>query len=99
ERNHFDGAFCMNDLVALGVMKALKEEGKKVPEDVAVVGFDDDKQLCEVTVPSLSSVRQPVEMMGETAGKMLLELINGQFNTKKVIFSPSLVVRDSSARR
>ncbi|HCI29164.1 MAG TPA: LacI family DNA-binding transcriptional regulator [Fervidobacterium sp.] len=94
----FDGAFCMNDLVALGVMKAIKEEGLKVPEDVAVVGFDDDKQLCEVTVPSLSSVRQPVEMMGETAGKAIIELINGHSNAKKIIFSPSLIVRDSSLR-
>jgi len=98
EGKHFDGAFCMNDLVALGVMKAIKEEGLKVPEDVAVVGFDDDKQLCEVTVPSLSSVRQPVEMMGETAGKAIIELINGHSNAKKIIFSPSLIVRDSSLR-
>lgn len=95
----FDGLFCMNDLVALGAMRALKELGYKIPDDVGIVGFDDDEQLCEIVSPSLTSVRQPVEMMGETAGKLIVELIKKNSSTRKVVFSPMLVIRESSVRR
>lgn len=94
-----DGVFCMNDLVAVGALKAIKEFSLRVPEDIAVVGFDDDEQLCEIMSPSLSSVHQPVEEMGEISAKLLFELIKGNKKIKRYVFSPSLVVRQSSSRR
>ncbi|MCD6449890.1 MAG: LacI family DNA-binding transcriptional regulator [Thermotogaceae bacterium] len=91
-----DGVFSMNDLVALGAMRAIREFGKKIPEDIGVVGFDNDEELCEIASPSLSSVHQPVEEMGETAAKVMLDMINGTLKVRKYIFSPRLVVRESS---
>ncbi|HEY8541543.1 MAG TPA: LacI family DNA-binding transcriptional regulator [Pseudothermotoga sp.] len=94
-----DGVFCMNDLVAIGALRAAKEFSLKVPEDIAIVGFDDDEQLCEVISPSLSSVHQPVEEMGEVSAKLLFELIKGNKKIKRYIFSPRLVIRQSSSRK
>ncbi len=93
-----DGVFCMNDLVAIGALKAVKEFSLRVPGDIAIVGFDDDEQLCEVISPPLSSVHQPVEEMGEVSAKLLLELIKGNKKVRRYIFSPRLVVRQSSLR-
>ncbi len=89
----------MNDLVAVGALKAVREFSLRVPEDIAIVGFDDDEQLCEVVSPSLSSVHQPVEEMGEVSAKLLFELIKGNKKIKRYIFSPQLVVRQSSSKR
>ncbi|MGC8545824.1 LacI family DNA-binding transcriptional regulator [Athalassotoga sp.] len=94
----YDGVFCMNDLVAVGVMKGLKELGFSIPADVKMVGFD-DVNLCEVLVPPLTSVHQPVEEMGKAAVKMLLAMIEKKDTPKKYLFSPSLVVRGSSLKK
>ncbi|PLV58283.1 LacI family DNA-binding transcriptional regulator [Thermotoga sp. KOL6] len=94
-----DGVFCMNDLVALGALKAIREERLMIPQDIQIVGFDDDKELCEVVSPSLSSIHQPVEEMGETAARLLIELIQGKVKIRRYVFSPHLVIRESSSRR
>jgi len=94
-----DGVFCMNDLVAIGAIKAIKERGLKIPEDVAVVGFDNDEELCEIIDPPLSSVHQPVEEMGKIAAKLLLEFLKGNSSIERYIFTPRLVVRKSSLRK
>lgn len=94
-----DGVFCMNDLVAIGAMRALKERNLKIPSDVAIVGFDNDEELCEIIDPPLSSVHQPVEEMGEVAAKLLFELIKGNSKIKRYVFSPRLVVRRSSLKK
>lgn len=94
-----DGVFCMNDLVAIGAIKALKEKGLRIPEDVAVIGFDDDEELCEIIEPPLSSIHQPVEEMGEVAAKLLFELIKGNSKIKRYVFTPRLVVRQSSLKK
>ncbi len=92
-----DGIFCINDLVALGAMKAVKEAGLVIPRDVAIVGFD-DTNFCDVVSPSLTSVHQPAREMGEMAAKMLLALINYTTTIYEYVFSPSLVVRESTRR-
>jgi len=94
-----DGVFCMNDLVAIGAIRALKEKSLRIPDDVAVVGFDDDEELCEIIEPPLSSVHQPVEEMGEVAAKLLFELIKGNSKIKRYVFTPRLVVRRSSLKK
>lgn len=94
-----DGVFCMNDLVAIGAIKALKEKGLRIPKDVAVIGFDDDEELCEIIEPPLSSIHQPVEEMGEVAAKLLFELIKGNSKIKRYVFTPRLVVRQSSLKK
>ncbi|ABV32961.1 LacI family DNA-binding transcriptional regulator [Pseudothermotoga lettingae] len=93
-----DGIFCMNDLVAMGAMKAVKEFGLNIPKDIAIVGFDDDENLCEIISPSLSSVHQPVEEMGQISAKLLFELIKKDLKIKRYVFSPHLVIRQSSLK-
>ena len=72
----FDAVFAHNDLSAAGAMQAVREVGRRVPEDVAVVGFD-DLPLAATTEPPLTSVRQPLREMGETAARMLLAHFDG----------------------
>jgi LacI family transcriptional regulator len=72
----FDAVFAHNDLSAAGAMQAAREAGHRVPEDVAVVGFD-DLPLAATTEPPLTSVRQPLREMGEAAARMLLAHFDG----------------------
>ncbi len=66
--------FADNDLIAVGAMKALQERGYRIPEDVAVVGFD-DMPICEQMEPALSTVRVPKQSMGRLAVERLLKLV------------------------
>ncbi|MEV4351395.1 LacI family DNA-binding transcriptional regulator [Actinoplanes sp. NPDC049596] len=72
----FDAVFAHNDLAALGAMRELLDSGKRVPQDVAVVGFDDIPTAAH-TQPSLSTVHQPLREMGEAAARALLAHFEG----------------------
>ncbi|MFC9291898.1 substrate-binding domain-containing protein, partial [Streptomyces sp. NPDC057052] len=67
-----DAVFAANDLTASGVLRVLRERGLRVPEDVAVVGFDDMVPLAEQTDPPLTTVRQDIEEMGRVMTRLLL---------------------------
>ena len=67
--------FCANDLLALGVLQEMTQRGVRVPQDVAIVGYDDIDFAAAAAVP-LSSVRQPREQLGRTAAELLLEEAN-----------------------
>jgi LacI family transcriptional regulator len=88
--------FVENDLMALGVIQGIKEAGLKVPEDIAVVGFDD---IAFASFPEigLTTVRQPKYEMGKLAATLLLDTITEETATpKKYILEPELIVRTSS---
>lgn len=89
--------FCANDMLALGVLQELVLHGVRVPEDIALVGFDDLDWASTSTVP-LSSVRQPRELLGRTAVRMILDEIEqgAAHEHEHVSFAPELIVRDSS---
>jgi len=92
----FDAVFAANDLMAIGVIECLGKYGRHVPDDVAVVGFDD---ICMATwyKPSLTTVKQPVYDMGQVAVRIIVEHITGvtkDCNDK--ILKPELIVRQSS---
>lgn len=72
-----DGIFAGNDYMAAGVIKAALQMGYKVPEDLAVIGFD-DISLCKLTSPEISTMAQPIYEMGYTAAKLLLDMIEGR---------------------
>lgn len=94
-----DAVFAANDLVAMGVLQALAQRGLRVPEDVAIIGFDDIDFASAAVVP-LSSLRQPTELMGRTAMRILLEEIDDpDAAAQHVVFEPELVVRASSGGR
>lgn len=92
--------FCAIDLLALGVLQELVRRGLRVPEDVAIVGYDDIEFAAAAAVP-LSSVRQPREEIGRTAAQLLLEEAAGEqgHRHRQIAFDPDLVIRESSTHR
>jgi DNA-binding LacI/PurR family transcriptional regulator len=92
-----DAAFVASDLMAIGAIGALRSAGRSVPDDVAVVGFD-DSQLALTTQPALTSVGQPIEEMGRELARLLLGEIRSPGGApRRVILGTRLVVRGSSA--
>lgn len=88
--------FAGNDLAALGVLRAAREAGLHVPDDVSVVGFD-DIPLAEWSTPSLTTVRQPLHEMAAVAVKTLLEIAESGPLKRRVELATDLVVRESTA--
>jgi DNA-binding LacI/PurR family transcriptional regulator len=98
--NHkdLDGVFAASDNMAQAAMRVLRDYRKRIPEDVAVVGFDDTPLATECE-PPLTSVRQPIEELGREAVKVLLRAIAGPSDTpQQVIFKAELVTRESTNR-
>jgi DNA-binding LacI/PurR family transcriptional regulator len=89
----FDAMFCASDLIAIGAMRALMEHGLRVPEDVAVVGFD-DQPVAAFTNPPLTTVLQDTKLAGEKLVDTLIREIRGEVAVSEVL-SPTLVVRRS----
>lgn len=89
--------FCVNDLIALGVLQAMFSAGVRVPQDVAIVGYDDIEFAAAAAVP-LSSVRQPAFRIGQRATELLIDTIEHPtgHTHSQVVFQPELVVRGSS---
>lgn len=99
KRGHpFTALFAFNDTSAIGAIHSLREAGLRVPEDVSVVGFD-DIPLAAFQNPALTTVRQPLEEMGATAARALLERIQGANEfPDEILVEPELAVRKSTAR-
>jgi DNA-binding LacI/PurR family transcriptional regulator len=90
------GMICASDVLALGSIRAARRLGKDVPSDVSVVGFD-DSALMTCTDPPLTTVRQPIEMMGQAAVDLLVNQIEGSgVRPDELLFEPELVVRGST---
>jgi LacI family transcriptional regulator len=87
--------FASNDVMAMGVMDAVRHKGLRVPDDVSVIGFDDIPQSSLIR-PALTTIRQPLEKMGRVATQMLLEsLSHPQKNIGRIELPTELIVRDS----
>jgi DNA-binding LacI/PurR family transcriptional regulator len=96
EQPDVDGIFVANDLMALGALMVLRDHGRRVPDEVAVVGFDDSSAAL-ISRPPLTTVRQPVEEMAAEMARMLLaQLEQPERRTTSVIFEPTLVERLSA---
>ena len=93
-------AFCSNDLLALGLLQEMIRQGLDVPNDVAIVGYDDIEFAAAAAVP-LTSVRQPRHLLGKTAADLLLEETQDPENHihRQIEFEPDLVVRASTRSR
>ena len=94
--------FCYNDMTAIGLLQAAREAGLEVPQDVALVGFD-DIPLASYVCPSLTTISQPMDEMGQKAMHMVLRLIGDEQVGDKVVTNTvvrgRLVVRESSGAR
>jgi DNA-binding LacI/PurR family transcriptional regulator len=90
----FDAVFAGDDDAAIGVMRALKLAGRAVPDDVAVVGFD-DVPFARYLSPALTTVRAPIEAVGREAVRQLTRLMNGEQAEVLTLMRTELVIRES----
>jgi DNA-binding LacI/PurR family transcriptional regulator len=95
EHPDLDGIFVANDLMATATLRVLSQRGRRVPDDVSVVGFD-DSVVATTTTPQLTTVRQPVEKLGSRLAELLLAKIGGADLTSPEIYGTELVVRGSA---
>lgn len=90
-----DAIFAASDIMALGAMRAVRDAGLRVPEDIAFVGFD-DLPLASHSNPPLTTVHQPIAKFGEGAVDILIDLIeNGTKPSRRIFMETELVIRDS----
>lgn len=89
----FDAIFAVTDVLAIGAMRALAECGRRVPEDVAVVGFD-DLQIAALVTPALTTVQQNIREAGEGLVRGIVGLIEGK-PVQSALMAPKLIVRES----
>jgi LacI family transcriptional regulator len=93
----FTAVFCGNDLIAMGAIHALERAGLRVPEDVAVVGYD-DIHMAGFSKPGLTTVRQPIKEMGNTVVEQILHSIESDSTLDQachLVFPMKLIIRDS----
>ena len=93
----FTAIVCFNDIAALGAIRAVGDVGLRIPEDISVIGFDDIR-LSMFSRPSITTIRQPLQTMGETAAKILLDRLKGDRVRDDVAVEPELIIRESSGK-
>jgi LacI family transcriptional regulator len=88
--------FCMNDIIAYGCMKALRNKGSRIPEDVSIIGFD-DLPSSSLSEPPLTTIRVSTQMIGFRALEKLSERIlnHSQGTPENILVSGRLIIRDS----
>ncbi|WHM35544.1 LacI family DNA-binding transcriptional regulator [Streptomyces sp. BPTC-684] len=97
-RPDLDAVFAANDLMASGALRVLREHGRRVPEDVALVGFDDMRGVAETTDPPLTTVRQDIEGMGRLMARLLLRgLGEGAADVPTPVITETALVHRASA--
>jgi LacI family transcriptional regulator len=91
-----DAVFAASDVMAIGAMRAARESGLKIPDDIAFVGFD-DLPIATLSDVQLTTVRQPVSQFGSKAVELLIDMIeNGTSSPQHIILESELMIRDSS---
>jgi DNA-binding LacI/PurR family transcriptional regulator len=91
-----DGVFVANDPMAIGALETLQALGRRVPDDVAVIGFDDVEDAAS-TNPPLTTVRQPLEVMTEAMAELLLRRIEDASVDDEFVVCPTRLVHRASA--
>lgn len=91
--------FASNDVMAMGAMDAIRQRGLRIPDDIAVLGFDDIPQA-ELVRPALTTIQQPLEKMGRVATQMLLDLLEApESKIQRIELPTKLIIRDSCCPR
>ena len=93
-RPDIDGVFAASDAVAAGAMATLQEQGRRVPDDVGIVGFDDSSWALRCK-PQLSTVKQPADLLGRAAAELVLAQIEGNEAEVRML-NTSVVWRESA---
>ena len=93
---HFTAIVCYDDIAAIGAIRAIRDHGLRVPEDISVVGFN-DIQSAAFHNPSITTIRQPLHQMGMIAARTLLQRVRGQATVPRMLpVLPELVIREST---
>jgi DNA-binding LacI/PurR family transcriptional regulator len=94
-----EAIFCVNDMTALGVMRAIRQNGLRIPEDIALVGFT-ETPFCPLVDPPLTSVHQPTYEIGQTAARLLLKQMENEsyLVPETVVLNGTLNIRESSKK-
>jgi LacI family transcriptional regulator len=96
-----DAIFCVNDQTAIGAMKVIRDKGLRIPEDIAVAGFD-DSPISGYISPSLTSVARPGRQLGIEAARIFLQYQNAtekEAVAEHLILPPQLVIRGSTGKK
>jgi len=92
----FTALMAFNDISAIGAINRFREHGWRIPQDLSVVGFD-DVVAARIAYPPLTTVQQPLQLMGETAAREVINAITHGVKDQQLVLTPELVVRDSTA--
>jgi len=98
QENRPDAILAFNDIITFAAFTAIKQQGLRIPEDVALIGFTDDVHAQYVT-PRMSAIEDQSHLMGQTACRLLLKNISGDSKIYREIVPQKLVIRDTSARK
>jgi len=97
-KRSFTALVCFNDVAAIGAIRAIRDNGLRVPEDISVIGFDDIKAAAYMS-PSLTTIRQPLAEMGRAAAQCIINRLNRTEDFRETIsFEPELVIRESTSQ-
>jgi LacI family repressor for deo operon, udp, cdd, tsx, nupC, and nupG len=88
--------FCTSDEMAIGLIRTLASAGVKVPDQISVAGFD-DIEFAAAAEPALTTVHQPRRELGQTAARVLIDLLQARPSTDRILLNTDLVLRDSVA--
>ena len=99
-KNPPDGIFTISDRIAIGAMMAIKEAGLTMPDDIALVGFNNEP-IVDLVSPGISSVDQPAFKMGKISAQTFFDMLKNPETTiaREIILKPKLIVRESSKRK
>ncbi len=89
--------FCTADIIAMGALKQVLSQGRKVPQDISIMGFD-NLNIAEYTSPSISTVAQDIEMKGKLAVEIILEDIDSPIKEPRCIELPLKIIERESVR-
>ena len=94
KRNRPTAVFSNGDMTAAGIISEVQKHGLRVPEDLAVLGFD-NQPISELTTPAITTIAQPIEEMGQLATEILISSLEGQEVPEYRLLETKLILRDS----
>jgi LacI family transcriptional regulator/LacI family repressor for deo operon, udp, cdd, tsx, nupC, and nupG len=97
--NRPDAVFCINDYAAMEMMHIMKQNGIRIPQDIAILGFNNEN-LCRFLEPSLSSIDHPAHEIGAAAAEILMNHIHHpELRSEKRVVKSKLIIRESTLRK
>jgi LacI family transcriptional regulator len=95
DHTHVTAIFATADIMALGIIKIMNQFGKRIPDDLSVIGFD-DLSICEYTFPALTTIRQDIYKKGVEVARLLIKKVDGEMGVKSQKLPVELIVRETT---